>query len=192
MLRGKCSKYKGLTQTYYTELTGLWPAIEINQLDLDNDSCLNGWGFGNIASSAKDASQFFWELFGTENLLNSEYQALMQSDFEVQSSGWKFNYSLGLMPLCFKAKEGTPSNINETCIIGHGGADWGSHTMLAGFSNAYKYGITVAVNSDAGMNCNLKGNDFFKNWRDEDDPDCLIMDLTNQFFSNGTSPRLLC
>ena len=64
------------------------------------------------------------------------------------------------MPLCFEPVKGTPSNTNETCIIGHGGADWGSHTMLAGFSHAYKYGITVALNSDVGMNCNLKGDDF--------------------------------
>ena len=77
MLRGKCSKYQGLTQTYYTELSGLWPAISVIHHDLDDDSCLNGWGFGNIASSAKDASQFFWELFGTENLLDTKYQDIM-------------------------------------------------------------------------------------------------------------------
>lgn len=62
-----------------------------------NDSCLNGWGFGNIATTAADASRFFYELLGTNNILNPKYQQIMESDFEVAATGWRFNYSLGLM-----------------------------------------------------------------------------------------------
>ena len=81
----------------------MWPAIDIDFQDIDDDSCLNGWGFGNIAASAKDASKFFWELLGTENILSKKYQGIMESDFEDSSGGFKFTYSLGLMPLCFES-----------------------------------------------------------------------------------------
>jgi hypothetical protein len=54
-------------------MTGLWPALEVNFLDLYDLSCLDGWGFGNIATTAGDASRFFWELLGTHNILNSTY-----------------------------------------------------------------------------------------------------------------------
>lgn len=172
-------------------MTGLWPAIQINFKNLDDDSCLNGWGFGNIATTAMDASKFFWELLGTQNILSQKYQTIMESDFEPSTKGFKFEYALGLMPLCFEQAGGTP-DYSKSCVVGHGGEDWGSHTQLAGYNSAYKYGITVAQNTVTGMNCDLKGNEFFNNYLHINDPNCLIFDLTNQFLSNGTSPKMKC
>jgi hypothetical protein len=34
--------------------------------DMYNTSCLNGFAFGNIGTSATDAARFFYELFGPE------------------------------------------------------------------------------------------------------------------------------
>ena len=44
------------------------------------------------------------------------------------------------------------------------------------------------------MNCDIKGDDFSKlvSTQAINEPGCLIMDLTNQFFSNGTSVGLDC
>ena len=44
------------------------------------------------------------------------------------------------------------------------------------------------------MNCDLKSEEFVKMYTNRAvyEPDCLIFDLANQFFSNGTSPRLKC
>jgi len=42
---------------------------------MDDDSCLNGWGFGNLASSAEDVAKFFYQDFGTENMIKYETAA---------------------------------------------------------------------------------------------------------------------
>ena len=44
------------------------------------------------------------------------------------------------------------------------------------------------------MNCGLKGDNYTKfiSNQAEFEPDCLITDLANQFFSNGTSARFNC
>ena len=82
----------------------------------------------------------------------------------------------------------TGTKPNQYCVFGHLGA----RTYFTGYNPAYEYGITIAMNSIGGMNCDLKGNDFMKNYKEEDEPSCLIFDLANQFLSNGTSPRLKC
>ena len=115
----------------------------------------------------------------------------MLSDFERTTSGFGTNYSLGIMPECFSSVNGTKDE-NQTCIFGHLGEDWGSKTHLAGYNRAYQYGITVSQISWFGMNCDLKGDDFRHYNYAMNEPDCLIMDLTNQLLSNGTSLRLNC
>ena len=159
---------------------------------MDDFSCLNGWGFGNIATSAADASKFLWELLGTENLISKKYQDIMLSDYEHSSSGFRFSYYLGLMKECRSPINATGTNENQTCVFGHVGADWGSRTYFTGYNPAYEYGITISMNSMIGMNCDLKENDFKKNYGYENEPNCLIFDMANQFLSNGTSPRLKC
>ena len=37
--------------------------------DIFEFSCLNGWGFGNIAATAMDISKFWYQYMGTENFL---------------------------------------------------------------------------------------------------------------------------
>ena len=69
---------------------------------------MNGWGFGNIASTALDASRFFWEYLGTNNILSTKYQEIIQSDWDGQS----YNYSLGLMSKCYSFVDKIPTNDN--------------------------------------------------------------------------------
>ena len=76
------------------------------------------------------------------------------------------------MELCFTPVKGSKYNSNQTCIWGHPGVDWGSREYFSGFNNAYKYGISVVMASDRGMNCNLKDNDYMKNWYDVLNIDC--------------------
>ena len=52
LMKGQCSASPNVAHQYYNlKATGVWPAIEYGSTDLDNYSCLNGWGFGNIAAS---------------------------------------------------------------------------------------------------------------------------------------------
>jgi uncharacterized membrane protein len=44
-----------------------------------NTSCLNGYAFGNIGTSALDAATFFWQLLGERTLLNSTSLAAMRT-----------------------------------------------------------------------------------------------------------------
>ena len=90
-----------------------------------NYSCMNGWGFGNIASTALDASRFFWEYLGTNNILSPKYQEIIKSDWDASGH---FNYSLGLMSRCYDFVDKIPTSDNQNCWIGHLGMDWGSQT----------------------------------------------------------------
>lgn len=44
---------------------------------MGDDSCLNGWGFGNLAASAHDLASFYFQYFGTEKIIKHETAAKM-------------------------------------------------------------------------------------------------------------------
>ena len=68
----------------------------------------------------------------------------MLSDYEPSSSGWPFSYYLGLMIECHSPINATGTNRNQTCVFGHPGDDWGSHSYFTGYSPAYNYGFTLS------------------------------------------------
>ena len=76
-----------------------WPGSEYSYLDLDDLSCLDGWGFGNIAATVDDVAKFFYEYLGTENLIKKETLAKMMNwEAGGGTDGFKFVYGLGFMP----------------------------------------------------------------------------------------------
>ena len=63
MKEGKCSSKppsERVTHNYLISYGGAWPADFYSYEDLFGYSCLNGWGFGNIAVTAMDISKFFY------------------------------------------------------------------------------------------------------------------------------------
>jgi hypothetical protein len=74
MKPGTC-KDQDTVNTYLIGIENEWPALKFTDVDLDNDSCLNGWGFGNLAASANDVARFYYEFFGSENIISYETAA---------------------------------------------------------------------------------------------------------------------
>lgn len=77
--KGKCSKYSNVTHSYGLLQKNEWPGIEYDYIDLYDFSCLNGWGFGNIAATASNGAKFFYELLGTNNFINDTTKETMMN-----------------------------------------------------------------------------------------------------------------
>lgn len=59
---------------------------------------MNGYGFGNLAVSAHDLAMFFYDSFGTNDILSSETQYLMTyDDFEPLTNLGNIQYGLGII-----------------------------------------------------------------------------------------------
>lgn len=80
------------------------PGIKITGIDLENDSCLNGWGFGNLASSANDVAKFHFEYFGSEKIIKYETAAQMIYFSYMKDPNFNVSYGLGVMPGYFGTK----------------------------------------------------------------------------------------
>lgn len=110
MKKGKCSSIPAserVTHQYLYTRGGLWPAIYNSYNDFWDISCLNGWGFGNIAVSAMDISKFFYNYLGTENFISDSMKAKMLNwENGGGTGGFKFIYGLGLMKMGWSVQAG--------------------------------------------------------------------------------------
>jgi hypothetical protein len=76
-------------------------------LNLDDYSCQNEWGAGNIAASATDVSKFFYQYGLTENMISTEsLNKMFNWEAGGGTDGFKFVYGLGFMPKLFPVKDG--------------------------------------------------------------------------------------
>ena len=98
--RGKCSQYEKIVRQYVMDFSGSYPAMLFKYFDINGYSCLNGWTFGNIISSAHDITMFFYELLGNESILSHESIEMMKN-FEKYTTGFPITYGLGLVPAEF-------------------------------------------------------------------------------------------
>ena len=104
MKEGKCSdipQSERVTHQYYlTHNRNAWPADSFSYMDMFGLSCLNGWGFGNIAVTAMDITKFFYYYLGTENFISDSMKAKMLNwEHGIGTEGFTFDYGLGLMPM---------------------------------------------------------------------------------------------
>ena len=151
--------------------------------DFYNDSCLNGWTMGNIASSAIGVARFFHAL-GAGELVSKEHLAMMQPN-HVFTTGFAkcstpsqpsncLQYGLGLLSFPGRYKvDGTCTVDGCSCgggggcewlvhSIGHPGQDWGSGFTLAGyFPQLGNLSIALATPTAIGLNTNLTLGDNF-------------------------------
>jgi CubicO group peptidase (beta-lactamase class C family) len=159
-LLGQCSKYgsKGMVHQYAVDGSRYYQG-EISWVDIMPFSCLNGWTCGNIAAAPVDLASFYFHLLnGEDELVNSSLVAEMVN-FEPLTTGWSAGllYGLGLMSWSgkygFKTVDASKSYMAD--VVGHGGEDWGSNAVLAGFNKHFGFGISFSTNSATGMNCSL-------------------------------------
>jgi CubicO group peptidase (beta-lactamase class C family) len=76
---GPCSSYPQVAHYYDYQ-----PTPNRTFVDLHNDSCLNGFGFGNVGNTALDAASFFFDLVGrTPRVVSAQSVIEMQQWGEV-------------------------------------------------------------------------------------------------------------
>ena len=95
-LRGKCSTYPDVA--HYYDFLRPDPARGNRSVfaDMSNRSCLNGFAFGNIGTTATDAARFFFDLLGpTPRVLDRASVAAM-TEFGPGSVAPYTNTSYGL------------------------------------------------------------------------------------------------
>lgn len=156
--------------------------------DFYNDSCLNGWTMGNIASSAVGVARFFHAL-GAGELVSNEHLAMMQPN-HVFTTGFAkcptpsqpdncLQYGLGLLSFPGVYKVDGACTVNgckcgggggggsggcewSVHSIGHPGQDWGSGFSLAGyFPQLGNLSIALATPTAIGLNTNITLSENF-------------------------------
>jgi CubicO group peptidase (beta-lactamase class C family) len=162
---GRCTSYPTVAHQY----TDYLDVDKYRFYDMIDDSCLNGWTCGNIASTGADISNFYYDIFQAEKggFVSSDTLKQMTTFREmILDKDWCPNcyYGMGLLfgQSDFHALE--PKEQNKTLLIGHPGEDWGSGCApVCGFNTAYNFSICIAYNSYSGMNCSvddLRINDY--------------------------------
>jgi hypothetical protein len=168
---GRCLQYPGVAHSYAT-----MPGTSKNETiiyDLGFNSCLNGWTMGNIASSAKDLAQFFFDLVtlapSKVGFVNSTTLAAMM-EYRPLANMWctgpkgpgSCQYGLGLEHDQIALDFWTPFIANpvekitrehETRLTGHDGQDWGSSAAPCGYNTHFGFGICLVHTSTGGLNC---------------------------------------
>ena len=129
MKSGTC-RDQDTVHTYLVDFKNQWPGIKISDIDLEDYSCLNGWGFGNLAASANDIAKFYYAYFGSEEVITYNTAAKMMEFRYMNDPVFNVSYGLGTMPEYNNPKQDpakdTYPNYETFEIIGHAGADWGS------------------------------------------------------------------
>ena len=77
-------------------------------------------------------------------------------------------------------------------VQGHPGMGVGSTTQISGYNPGYDFSISVNQNTNQGLSNKFKGNAFIATYGQQEFLNCLIFDLSLQFFSEGESARLNC
>jgi len=196
---GMCSEYakEGVIPTYQDQKRGKWPAKEIYFTSYWNKTCANGWGMGNIAVNAKDAATFWYEYLLTENIISDESKEILFHWGDGYRFKWNFyKYGGGLMSKSVflkKVEKNKPKFVKfpiANTMFGHSGINYASETLLTGVNKQFNYSMVLSVNTNDGASCEELDDDDASNG--EQMLECLIQDLTIQYFSRGKGPRLNC
>ena len=116
----------------------------------------------------------------------------MMTNFITTEIYFPCTYGLATMPLAFPAKRGEDQDPRLRTIVGHAGADWGSGAPIVGYNQAYDFSFAVTMNSEMGQNCSLPVQDFVGNYLVSGEAPCTLLDLTMNYLTNGSAPRLNC
>jgi CubicO group peptidase (beta-lactamase class C family) len=162
---GRCTSYPTITHQY----TDYLDADVYRFYDMIDDSCLNGWTCGNIASTGENIASFYYDIFQAEMggfVSSSTLAAMTTFRPMILDKDWcpGCYYGMGLLfgQSDFHAID--PDEQNKTSLLGHPGEDWGSSCApVCGYNTAFNFSICIAYNSYSGMNCDvddLRVNDY--------------------------------
>lgn len=151
--RGRCERYSRPDRTiahYYWAETANGTLVD--QVDLFDRSCLNGWGFGNIGSSARDAAAFFYDLLGKPALISGASAVDMQQWSQTPMwHGDQFDtwYGLGLMKTNVLGLDFEQGNEAFRYYLGHYGDDYGTNTHT-GWHPTLQASVSIMLNKAIG------------------------------------------
>lgn len=194
-LIGPCSSYENVSHQYAAlfsqrEAPGYWTTIDWE--DLYDMSCLNGWTMGNLAAAPSNTASAVYHIFGANASpsLVSEASLKEMMVFQPLTVGWSVGlmYGLGVMETTNFYGDGVDKKY--TTFVGHAGQDFGSAAPLHHYNSATDIAITLATNSEFGMNCSLPN--ILSNFQDSGSLSCHIWDAVLQIVTNGTIGRLSC
>ena len=162
---GKCSANHQIVHQYAAVIQPLSTWTAIHFIDIDDGSCLNAWTAGSLATSASDMAGALYNIFGLHPVSPLLSNSSLEQMVHVQplTTGWSvgLEYGLGCMAADLSPNSGFDKKYTE--IIGHAGQDYGSGAPLHYYNRALDLTITLALNSQFGMNCSL--NDISENQR---------------------------
>lgn len=89
------------------------------------------------------------------------------TNFRYMNGRFNVSYGLGVMVRYNEDMDPTKQvypNYGEFEVLGHLGEDWGSSAQFTGYNFHHKLGLAFTMGSVMGMNCDLKGYDFYQNF----------------------------
>lgn len=117
---------------------------------------------------------------------------MLNWEFGKVTDHFMFVYGLGFMPLGWRVNDSQDKDMYKSNVIGHAGLDWGSYADLAGYNLVYNFSIVNGQNTNFGWDCSLGDKFVLNGYTIGDTLDCHLLDMTIQYFSNGTGPTLNC
>ena len=152
-LRGICADVPHIVHQYAAPFWSSTDGGVQKIIDFYYDSCLNGWSCGNLAAGPIDIARFHYHLHNYDIVTRATVESMMQ--WEPMSIGWDPQlYGLAMMQTWpTRGWAWGPDPLNETYLVGHGGADYGSTGIVSGWNPMHKFGISVTSNSAGPLNC---------------------------------------
>jgi hypothetical protein len=154
--RGTCLSYGSIAHQYTSRFENE------TFVDISNHSCLNSWMGGNIAPRPLDVARFTFAAFRNDSkALISEASLAQMADFAPlteEFGQYIVAYGLGLEGRWDGI--GVPLDVCGFLVIGHGGQDYGSGSLIQGYMPQFRMGVSMAITSGfnfgagiGGMNC---------------------------------------
>lgn len=159
-------------------------------IDMYSQSCLNGWMFGNIITTAWDGAYYMFSLFSphASTPLISKSSLDQVTDFELATAGFgldiNLTYGLGSMKIdlwnLFETKLETRDEYRYW--VGHAGMDYGSGG-LAFYIPGLDGGLSIMWNSDPGSSVEVITLEYSA---------CKIMEIIINSFMPSGGPEASC
>eukprot|EP00039_Didymoeca_costata_P025250 m.12722 g.12722 ORF g.12722 m.12722 type:complete len:446 (-) comp4722_c0_seq1:151-1488(-) len=155
-LHGECSTYKQVTHYYDAQCINTTTKATKFE-DLYNESCLNGFAFGNIGANARSAARFFYDLLGPTPQIVSQKSRLEMMKFgdNYLWDGQGITYGLGiwhtdrLSMYNYSVNTSFPGIEPYLSYVGHAGDDYGT-VSRQGWHDKLQFSFSVIINRQRG------------------------------------------
>jgi len=117
-------------------------------VDARDFSCTNGWTMGNIITTAGEAADFMYELYGPAPTIVPATAQAQMLNFSYFTQGWGVGMPYGYGTYV-KSVPTAPASTTGW-MYGHGGADYGSYTN-AHYNPILRFSLVVATTNESSL-----------------------------------------